>query len=219
MENDASAEQVEYRRASKQDLPGIAEVFIRAFPESVEHYVGHPIQPTALIDVFAICLDAEPEAFIIAVEDSRVSGYVYAPPKISRLFRVAILNGHLLKLFWGWISGRYGIGLQPVKVSVRNWLTLWGQARSGEHRTDAHILSIAVDPNTQGKGMGTGLMREALSYLKQKGAHCVRLEVRPGNEAAIHIYAKLGFETKGRTADTQGDWLIMTKEMHSNEAG
>jgi ribosomal protein S18 acetylase RimI-like enzyme len=213
------AEHVEYRRARKDDLAGVAEVFIAAFPESVEHYVGQAIGPAALVDVFAICLDAEPEAFIVADVDGAVYCYVFAPVSMSGIFRTAVVHGHLLVLLWGWIGGRYGIGFQPVRVAVRNWLSLWGQHREGEHRTDAHILSIAVAPGAQGKGLGTGLMKEALKYLTQRGVHVVRLEVRPDNLPAIRIYEKLGFETRGRTGDTQGEWLIMIKDMASDEAG
>ena len=53
------AAEVLYRNADPEDLSGIAELFLAAFPESIEHYVGHPIGPNAIEDAFAIALGAE----------------------------------------------------------------------------------------------------------------------------------------------------------------
>ncbi|UNQ74247.1 ribosomal protein S18-alanine N-acetyltransferase [Infirmifilum sp. NZ] len=57
-----------------------------------------------------------------------------------------------------------------------------------------HIISIAVIPEAQGKGIGTELMTRALESMKKYyGAEEYYLEVRVSNEIAIRVYKKLGF--------------------------
>ena len=211
------AAEVLYRNADPEDLSGIAELFLAAFPESIEHYVGHPIGPNAIEDAVAIALGAEPGAFLVAEVGGRIAGYSFTPSKFSNLVRTALLGGRLLRMSWRWITGRYKIGLKPVKIAVRNWLNIWREARKEEHQAEARILSIAVHPDFQGMGIGTGLMRRGIAYLKEKGERTIRLEVRPENAAAVHVYEKLGFEAKGRTRDTQGEWLIMLCDLAEKE--
>ncbi|HEX2950281.1 MAG TPA: N-acetyltransferase, partial [Armatimonadota bacterium] len=186
---------------------------LTAFPESVQHYVGHEIPSDVLVDAFGICLDAEPTAFVVALVDNQIAGYIFSPSKFSNVIATAIWHGHLLRLLWHWISGKYQIGTHPVTVAIRNWLSFVYESRERHFYSDARILSIAVDPNFQGHGIGTGLVRCGLEYLKQQGVPFVRLEVRPDNLSAIHLYEKFGFEKKGMTRDSQGTWLIMLKDM------
>jgi len=204
------AEHAEYRSAGPEDLPAVARVFLAAFPESVRHYAGGPMRPRVVEDLFAICLDAEPEAFFVATVDGQVVGYVFAPSRFPGLAWLAVSRGHLLRMMWRWVSGRYGIGLRPVSIALRNGLLLLRAARRAER--DARILSIAVDPACRGRHVGTGLMRAALAYLASRRVGRVRLEVRPWNAAATHLYRKLGFRSAGRTRDTQGEWVVMAKE-------
>ncbi|HEX2948211.1 MAG TPA: hypothetical protein VHV83_01345, partial [Armatimonadota bacterium] len=66
--------QVQYRNAQRNDLQAIAQIFLTAFPESVQHYVGHEIPSDVLVDAFGICLDAEPTAFVVALVDNQIAG-------------------------------------------------------------------------------------------------------------------------------------------------
>ena len=53
------------------------------------------------------------------------------------------------------------------------------------------ILTFAVDPLYQGKGLGHALLA---AYIDALSCDCL-LEVATGNTAAIHLYTRLGFET------------------------
>lgn len=97
---------LEYRKARTGDLERIARVMLEAFPESVEHYVGRRVEPAVMADVFAIALDAEPEALMVGVCDGEIAGYIYAPPDLSRVFKSAITRGHLPRMIWRWLTGR-----------------------------------------------------------------------------------------------------------------
>ena len=86
---------------------------------------------------------------------------------------------------------------------------LLGIARRG------HVISIAVLPEHQGKGIGQALMEDALSKMQMHRAKECYLEVRVTNVPAIGLYKKLGFETSrtvhGYYADGE-DAAVMTKK-------
>lgn len=81
-----------------------------------------------------------------------------------------------------------------------------------QREVGAHILSIAVHPDFQGRRLGQELLQRGLDYLRGKGAAAVRLEVRPGNAPAVHLYEKHGFMAVGETSDSQGPWVVMIKQ-------
>lgn len=202
---------IDYRSVTTDDLCAVGQIFITAFPESVRYYTRKTISPGVLADLFAICLDAEPACFSVAVVDGHIAGYIIAPAHFSRISRVAVTHSHLWRLAWRWLTGRYGIGIRPVYIAALNWLKLLRHSHDEFGAIDARILSIAVDPAFQGHGIGSGLMERGLAYLTEQGVAAVRLEVRPDNASALHVYEKSGFIGKGCTRDTQGAWLIMVK--------
>ncbi|MCL4401838.1 MAG: GNAT family N-acetyltransferase [Acidobacteria bacterium] len=192
-------------------------MFLAAFPESVQHYVGHAIAPRVVADLFAICLDAEPAALLVGEDDGRIVGYIFTPACLPRVFTTAIRHGHLWRMFIRWISGQYGIGIRPIWVSASNGLAFWHDAHEARLRADARVLSLAVHPAVQGQGVGGELLQRGLAYLDRQGVPTIRLEVRPENAAAIHLYQKYGFRTVGQTRDSQGIWLIMLRRHAEGE--
>ncbi len=58
---------------------------------------------------------------------------------------------------------------------------------------EAHITSIAIDPNRRGQGLGKLLLLRLLQYCGQRQAHWVTLEVRADNRAALALYRRFGF--------------------------
>jgi ribosomal-protein-alanine N-acetyltransferase len=79
-----------------------------------------------------------------------------------------------------------------------------------------HVISIAVLPEYQRKGIGEALMREAMVAMWQYKAKDCYLEVRVSNSQAVSMYNKLNFETsrtvRGYYADGE-DAAIMTRKL------
>jgi mycothiol synthase len=57
------------------------------------------------------------------------------------------------------------------------------------------IYMLAVDPNQQGRGIGTALMKYAMAWMKERGMAVAMVETGgdPGHAAARRTYEKLGF--------------------------
>lgn len=62
---------------------------------------------------------------------------------------------------------------------------------------DAELLLLAVDPNSQRKGIGRDLLGYFIEDAKKNGAARIHLEVRDGNPA-IGLYEAAGFEQANR---------------------
>ncbi|MBR1794256.1 MAG: GNAT family N-acetyltransferase [Bacteroidales bacterium] len=62
----------------------------------------------------------------------------------------------------------------------------------------AVIHLLAVSPDRQGEGIGTGMVREAIRIAKDHGMKAVRLDALATNTPAHRIYESLGFEYRGK---------------------
>jgi ribosomal-protein-alanine N-acetyltransferase len=58
---------------------------------------------------------------------------------------------------------------------------------------EAEILTFAVDPKHQNKGIGHEIINKSMDYLKQNKINKLYLEVAIDNVKAIQLYEKLGF--------------------------
>ncbi len=79
---------------------------------------------------------------------------------------------------------------------------------------EGYVTNVAVLPQYRRKGIGERLVREAVRGAKLRGCDFLSLEVRVGNEAAIRLYERLGFQRQGRRKafyrDPTEDALIYT---------
>jgi [ribosomal protein S18]-alanine N-acetyltransferase len=66
---------------------------------------------------------------------------------------------------------------------------------------EAEILSLGVASISQRSGVGTQLVRGLIDTAQRKGVKRVFLDVAASNEAALGLYAKLGFAQMGRRKD------------------
>jgi ribosomal-protein-alanine N-acetyltransferase len=81
---------------------------------------------------------------------------------------------------------------------------------------EAHIATLAVQPEFRRRGIARKILKTALDAAYYEGARRAFLEVRAGNLAAREMYLKFGFEEVGRRPryyhDNNEDALLMTLE-------
>ncbi len=61
----------------------------------------------------------------------------------------------------------------------------------------AHVLDLAVAPDARRSGVARDLMLRLAGQAADRGVSRMTLEVRAGNDAALALYASLGFESAG----------------------
>ena len=78
---------------------------------------------------------------------------------------------------------------------------------------DAHVTTIAVDPDWHRAGIGTRLMLAVARASVAKGCNALTLEVRVSNAGAQALYQRFGFAPagvrKGYYSDTDEDAIVM----------
>jgi len=70
---------------------------------------------------------------------------------------------------------------------------------------DAHITTLAVDPDQQRQGIGDALVHELFAAAKASNCGAVTLEVRASNVAAIALYERHGMVSAGVRPSYYGD--------------
>lgn len=68
----------------------------------------------------------------------------------------------------------------------------------------AYLSGVSIAREARGRGLGTKLIRASLQALGPDDIKEVELTVAPDNKAAIRVYEKLGFATKGLRIDEYG---------------
>ncbi len=66
---------------------------------------------------------------------------------------------------------------------------------------EAEILNLAVKPNSQRRGVGRAMIRDACHRLERAGVREIFLEVRPSNEPALGLYYSHGFTLRSVRKD------------------
>lgn len=130
-------------------------------------------------------------------ENYSVSFFLSLHEKFPATFIVAEEDGEVI----GYVMCRIENGLPGFG--------LFGIRRKG------HVVSIAVLPKHQRKGIGYALMQEAMKGMVGHKAKECYLEVRTSNTAAVNLYKKMGFEIarimRNYYADGEDAYVMSTK--------
>lgn len=94
-----------------------------------------------------------------------------------------------------------------VASELNNPLSLWLVAMDGDTVAgyigsqtvldESDMMNVAVHPQYRRQGIAEALVLELSRWLKEKGSHCLTLEVRASNDPAKKLYEKLGFQQVG----------------------
>ena len=72
----------------------------------------------------------------------------------------------------------------------------WSQKVADNKVAVIHIL--AVNPDCQGKGIGSEMVQEAIRLAQDNGMKAIRLDALASNTPAHRMYEQLGFEYRGK---------------------
>jgi len=89
---------------------------------------------------------------------------------------------------------------------------------------EAHVLTLAVDPDRRREGTGRRLLLELLAQARERMASAATLEVRESNDAAYALYSGFGFVSAGirpgyYADDREGARILWLHELRSEAVG
>jgi [ribosomal protein S18]-alanine N-acetyltransferase len=117
------------------------------------------------------------------------------------------LFGRLSRLLRGPLEPPPSPALEAELRSIVGYAGLWLMT------DEAHITTIAVDPDFQGNGIGELLVVALIDRARQIGARWLTLEVRVSNDVAQRLYEKYTFKEMGVRrryySDNGEDALVM----------
>ena len=134
--------------------------------------------------------------YVWEAEDGGVLGFIACADSIGRLYRQALLRRGVLMAL-----PLIRFILRP-SVIKRIWQTLRYPADIGRDLPPAEILSVAVSPEAQGRGIGKALVQAALAEFARRGIERVKVGVGADMDRANSFYRRCGFE------------LSLTREHH-----
>lgn len=92
-------------------------------------------------------------------------------------------------------QGRWYVAAQPdgdgVPAPLIGYAGLWFDG------DDAHLMTIGVAPESQGRGVGKAMLTALVDRAREIGARSLILEVAVDNEVAINMYRSRGFAQIG----------------------
>jgi ribosomal-protein-alanine acetyltransferase len=130
--------------------------------------------------------------------------YVVAEPVASSARRSTAARSRLrpLRLLRRWAPWRTRGGAAPVGFAGV-WFT----------RDQLHLVTIAVDPGWQRRGVAALLLLRCVELAEEAALSSIALEVRPANTGAAALYERFGLREVGRLrryyADTGEDAVLM----------
>ncbi|AEV35007.1 Ribosomal-protein-alanine acetyltransferase [Pseudovibrio sp. FO-BEG1] len=129
------------------------------------------------------------------------------PPVIERaekddLPKLAKLHAECFKQNWGTaelttIFEQKGVFFLSARTSGVTGKTDLGFVVIRSIAGEAEVLTIAVSPKQQNKGIGRKLMEAAIFQLYSDRTEALFLEVDDTNDSALKLYKKLGFKQVG----------------------
>jgi ribosomal-protein-alanine acetyltransferase len=135
--------------------------------------------------------------------------------EIAEMSRIMIEHG----LPWTWDEPRVRRCIDHSECAVlvaRDRGRIAGFAIMEFLDVDAHLNLLAVRAGYRRQGVGRRLLDWLESSARTAGVFLVRLELRAGNDAALHFYRKLGYGEAGKRRgyySGREDALIMTRDL------
>lgn len=77
--------------------------------------------------------------------------------------------------------------------------------------TVAHVMHVVVAPEARGEGIGRELLLTLGERLRSLGCTSWRLNVKAGNEPAVRLYAKMGFDAAHRSEVLRFPWSAIAR--------
>jgi ribosomal protein S18 acetylase RimI-like enzyme len=84
---------------------------------------------------------------------------------------------------------------------------VWAKV-DGTNPSVVNVFQVWVAPESRGRGVAATLLREAIKWARSKNARFVQLGVTCGDNSAVRLYVREGFQDVGSPEPRQGSPLL-----------
>ncbi|NSW52325.1 MAG: GNAT family N-acetyltransferase [Anaerolineae bacterium] len=168
------------------ELRYVVSVHLDSFPGFFLSFLG----PAFLYHLYHGLASDETGIHFVYKKDQSIVGFVCGSSHPEGLYRRLIK-----KRWWAFALASLPAVLKNPGILSRlvRALKKPSEYAAGDH--SATLMSIAVSPEHQGKGIGDALVKAFVSEAKQRGCGAINLTTdRLENDAVNHFYRKMGFE-------------------------
>lgn len=196
------------RQATIKDLPAIAHVHCRCFPDSyssqLSRYKSAMGGGNLLTAFYLEYMKDNPELFVVAEdEEGGIVGFCmgYYMDKDDQMQN--FLRNNRIRVLWKTvlllITGNKQTWYKMLarfkhKPSVSDWTIVNNKYEHILNNQRGDLLSVCVLPECRGKGYAQGMMEQYLAAMKEHGRKLCLLSVKTENQRARRYYERNGFE-------------------------
>lgn len=173
------------RKASDSDLKHIVEIHLRSFPNFFLTFLG-----PAFLTLLYKSIQSDSEGIcLVALENGEIKGFVAGASRQSGFYDRLIKNKK-----WAFARASFGALARNPAIALRLLRALKLPQESESACAQASLMSIAVRPDTQGRGLGKRLVQAFGQELLGRGIFTFSLTTdKDNNEATNSFYRNLGF--------------------------
>lgn len=180
----------------KKYLGEIVNVHLKAFPDFFLTFLG----PGFLKEFYKSFLYDEQGIGFVAIENDRILGAIVGPFKPAGYFKRL-----LLKKWYVFCFASLGAVLRKPKVIKRLFRAVFYRGETPQGQDRSLLSSIAVDPETQGKGVGKALVMKWLDAVKARGGKGAFLTTDAGSNNTVNsFYQNLGWKIESTYQTPEG---------------
>lgn len=168
-------------KAQKNDCADMATIYVRALPDSFLGQLG----PKFIRLLFRAMIDFGMAVALVAKENGKVVGYVCGVKNINQFYK------HFYQKYYLKVVGilfRQIVNPHTLSKILENFL----YPQKNDRLVKAELLSIAIEPNYQGKNIGGKLFNGFNSEMEKIGVKKYKIVVGGNLDNANRFYNKMG---------------------------
>jgi len=167
------------------DLEAVVEIHLKGFPGFFLTFLGHDF-----LGLLYKGIQSDPEGVVlVACSGGEIEGFVAGVAHQSGFYQRLIK-----KQKWAFAASALAALLGRPAIAPRVLRALQRPRDAQQASAEACLMSIAVRPESQAKGIGKRLVEAFCQELAKRGVPAVCLTSdRDNNDRVNHFYQKLGF--------------------------
>jgi ribosomal protein S18 acetylase RimI-like enzyme len=174
------------RAMRREDVPAVVVLHVRSFPSFFLTFLG----PGFLTLLYEGFLEGGDGVALVDESDGAIRGVV-----AGTLSQKGFYTRLLARRRWAFAAAALRALAERPGIAPRLFRALRRPEEAGQASADACLMSLAVDPSRERRGLGQALVRAFCAELASRGAAAVCLTTdRDGNAGVNRFYARLGFQ-------------------------